>query len=67
MSNTYWIVSPKVTSSIPKVVTFPKWLLAEAAEDVHRLKTLASRKMSGSTAVGRHAVEPKPSKTQSRA
>lgn len=67
MSNTYWIVCPKVTSSIPKIVTFRKWLLAEAAEDAHRLKTLASWKMSRSTADGRHAAEPKPSKTQSRA
>jgi LysR family transcriptional regulator, glycine cleavage system transcriptional activator len=67
MSNTYWIVSPKVTSSIPKVAMFRKWLLAEAAEDAHRLKTLASWNMSGSTAAGRHAAELKPSKTQSTA
>jgi LysR family glycine cleavage system transcriptional activator len=42
MSNTYWIVCPKVTSSVPKVATFRNWLLAEAAEDARRLKTLAS-------------------------
>jgi LysR family transcriptional regulator, glycine cleavage system transcriptional activator len=40
MSNTYWIVCPKVTSNIPKIATFRNWLLAEAAEDAHRLKTL---------------------------
>lgn len=38
MSNTYWIVCPKVTSSVPKIATFRKWLLAEATEDARRLK-----------------------------
>ena len=38
MSNTYWIVCPKVTSSLPKIATFRNWLLAEAAEDARRLK-----------------------------
>ncbi len=41
LSNTYWIVCPKVASSIPKVAAFRKWLLAEAAEDARRLKALA--------------------------
>ncbi len=42
MSNSYWIVCPKATASVPKIATFRKWLLAEAAEDVRRLKTLTS-------------------------
>ena len=42
MSNTYWIVCPKVTSSVPKIATFRNWLLAEAVEDARRLRTLAS-------------------------
>ena len=42
MSNTYWIVCPKVTSSIPKIATFRGWLLAEAGEDARRLRTLAA-------------------------
>jgi LysR family glycine cleavage system transcriptional activator len=41
LSNMYWIVCPKVASSIPKVAAFRKWLLAEAAEDARRLKALA--------------------------
>lgn len=41
MSNTYWIVCPKATSSVPKIATFRKWLLAEAAEDARRLKELS--------------------------
>jgi LysR family glycine cleavage system transcriptional activator len=43
MSNTYWIVCPKATSAVPKIVTFRKWLLAEAAEDTRRLKKLSLR------------------------
>src|SRR6266852_1965470 len=38
MSNTYWIVCPKATSSVPKIATFRDWLLAEAADDARRLK-----------------------------
>jgi len=40
MSNTYWIVCPKATSALPKITTFREWLLAEAADDVRRLKAL---------------------------
>ncbi len=32
----YWIVCPKATANLPKIVTFRDWLLAEAAEDVRR-------------------------------
>ena len=42
MPNKYWIVCPKVTSSVPKIATFRNWLLAEAADDTRRLKALAS-------------------------
>jgi LysR family glycine cleavage system transcriptional activator len=41
LSNTYWIVCPKAISSVPKIATFRKWLLAEAAEDARRLKELS--------------------------
>jgi len=43
MPNAYWIVCPKATSSVPKIATFRKWLLAEAAEDARRLKELSLR------------------------
>jgi len=33
----YWIVCPKSTASLPKIVTFRDWLLTEAAADVSRL------------------------------
>jgi LysR family glycine cleavage system transcriptional activator len=42
MSKTYWIVCPKATSALPKIKIFREWLLAEAADDVRRLKTLNS-------------------------
>jgi LysR family transcriptional regulator, glycine cleavage system transcriptional activator len=38
---TYWIVCPKATASLPKIVAFRDWLLAEAADDTARLKTPA--------------------------
>ena len=38
LSKTYWIVCPKATSKEPKIVTFRGWLLAEASQDLRRLK-----------------------------
>ena len=46
MFKTYWIVCPKATSSVPKITAFRDWLLAEAADDARRLKTLASQMMA---------------------
>jgi LysR family transcriptional regulator, glycine cleavage system transcriptional activator len=42
MCNTYWIVCPQLSSSVPKIATFRKWLLVEAAEDARRLKAIGS-------------------------
>jgi LysR family glycine cleavage system transcriptional activator len=42
LSKTYWIVCPKAISTLPKIVTFRNWLLAEAANDARRLKKLAA-------------------------
>ncbi len=41
LENTYWIVYPKLASGASKVVPFRDWLLAEAAADERRLRTLA--------------------------
>jgi len=38
LSKTYWIICPKATTTLPKIVKFRDWLLAEAANDVRRLK-----------------------------
>jgi LysR family transcriptional regulator, glycine cleavage system transcriptional activator len=40
LPNTYWIVCPKATASVPKIAGFRDWLLAEAADDSRRLKAL---------------------------
>lgn len=42
LSKSYWIVCPKATASLPKVVAFHDWLLAEAREDVRHLEALAA-------------------------
>jgi LysR family transcriptional regulator, glycine cleavage system transcriptional activator len=39
----YWIVCPKATAKLPKVMAFTQWLLAEAADDVQRLQQLRSK------------------------
>jgi LysR family transcriptional regulator, glycine cleavage system transcriptional activator len=40
LSKTYWIICPKATSNMPKIVTFRDWLLAEATQDLQQLKKL---------------------------
>ena len=36
------IVCPKATAALPKIKLFREWLLAEAADDLRRLKSLHS-------------------------
>jgi LysR family glycine cleavage system transcriptional activator len=40
LTNSYWIVIPKVTSKTPKIATFRMWLLEEATEDARRMTAL---------------------------
>jgi LysR family transcriptional regulator, glycine cleavage system transcriptional activator len=40
LAKTYWIICPKATAALPKIVTFRDWLLAEAANDTRQLKKL---------------------------
>jgi LysR family transcriptional regulator, glycine cleavage system transcriptional activator len=40
LSRTYWIVCPKATTALPKIVTFRNWLIAQAADDVRQLRKL---------------------------
>src|SRR5215211_3265763 len=42
LAKSYWIVCPKAVSTLPKIRIFREWLLAEAAEDVRRLKRLGT-------------------------
>jgi LysR family transcriptional regulator, glycine cleavage system transcriptional activator len=46
LAKTYWIICPKATTTLPKIVTFRDWLLAEAANDVRQLKKLGKRRRS---------------------
>jgi LysR family glycine cleavage system transcriptional activator len=43
LSKTYWIVCPKATSALPKIVAFRDWLLQEAARDNQDLQKLATK------------------------
>src|SRR4029077_20617015 len=38
LTSTYWVVSPQATSMLPKIKACRDWLLAEAANDLTRLK-----------------------------
>jgi LysR family glycine cleavage system transcriptional activator len=39
----YWIVCPKSTAELPKIVTFRDWLLSEAADDARQVDKMKSR------------------------
>ena len=43
----YWIVCPKATAKLPKIIVFRDWLLSEAAEDERRLKQTKHRRTPG--------------------
>ena len=40
ISKTYWIVCPRPMATLPKIKIFREWLLAEAADDLRRLREL---------------------------
>jgi LysR family transcriptional regulator, glycine cleavage system transcriptional activator len=42
LRNTYWIVCPKATRTLPKIVAFRDWLFEEVAADHHRLASTAA-------------------------
>src|SRR5262249_8205855 len=42
LAKSYWIVCPKAPAQQPKITRARDWLLAEAADDLRRLKALAS-------------------------
>ena len=50
LAKTYWIVCPKATANLPKIVTFRDWLLAEASSDLRRLEEGRRAFKSGSSA-----------------
>ena len=48
LAKTYWIICPKATASLPKIVTFREWLLAEASRDLRQLQKKGQPSKSGS-------------------
>ena len=38
LSNTFWIICPKATRHLPKLIAFREWLLTEAAADIQLLQ-----------------------------
>jgi LysR family glycine cleavage system transcriptional activator len=42
LSKTYWIVCPKASANLPKLVAFRSWLVAQASDDKRQLETLAA-------------------------
>lgn len=42
LSKSYWIVCSRAASTLPKIITFRDWLLAEVADDAQRLGELVS-------------------------
>jgi LysR family glycine cleavage system transcriptional activator len=56
VSYAYWIVCPKATAKLPKIVAFSNWLLAEAAEDARHLQELTSASRRGKRSRGRPAL-----------
>ena len=42
LRKTYWIVCPKVTRALPKIVAFRDWLFEEVAADRHSLALTAA-------------------------
>ena len=40
VSYAYWIVCPKATAKLPKITTFRDWLVAEADDDMRRLRKI---------------------------
>jgi LysR family glycine cleavage system transcriptional activator len=51
LTKSYWIVCPKATATLPKIVTFRDWLVAEAAMDTRQLSKLGGKqKTAGAVA-----------------
>src|SRR4051794_4281579 len=45
LRNTYWIVCPKATRALPKIVAFRDWLLEESDADRRRLTASATNQI----------------------
>jgi LysR family glycine cleavage system transcriptional activator len=50
LAKSYWIVCPKATANLPKLVAFRDWLLAQAHEDIRQLENLTTPARRGRVA-----------------
>jgi LysR family transcriptional regulator, glycine cleavage system transcriptional activator len=50
LAKSYWIVCPKATANLPKLVAFRDWLLAQAREDIRQLENLSTPARRGRVA-----------------
>lgn len=53
LPKTYWIVCPKAAATLPKIKTFRDWLLAQAAADARKLRSMGR---AGRTPVWMHGA-----------
>ena len=58
LSKSYWIVSPKATASLPKLVAFREWLLAQANDDTRRLDFVVGPPVRQRRNAGRKITSP---------
>ena len=58
LSKSYWIVSPKATASLPKLVAFREWLLAQANDDTRRLEVVVGSPARQRREAGRKITSP---------
>ena len=58
LSKSYWIVSPKATASLPKLVAFREWLLAQANDDTRRLEVVVGPPVRQRREAGRKITSP---------
>jgi LysR family glycine cleavage system transcriptional activator len=42
LSKSYWIVCPKASANLPKLVAFREWLVTQASMDTRQLENLAA-------------------------
>ena len=66
LSKSYWIVSPKATASLPKLVAFRDWLLAQANDDTRRLEVVVGPPVRQRREVGRKITSPASARARSK-
>ena len=66
LSKSYWIISPKATASLPKLVAFRDWLLAQANDDTRRLEVVVGPPVRQRGEAGRKITSPASARARSK-